>query len=583
LIEDSCTEEIWLQGRAVVPGVAIGSLFFLPELSLPFREDPSESPICVTQEIRRFTQAVAESQAELRFLFEKLKKEGFCQEADIVDMHLQMTVDPSLCEEVEHTIFRKEQRAENGVAEVMEKLRLRFEKIPDATIRQRFEDVESVCLRILSFLTSPSKEALRIPSLAILFAKTVTPTVVAEMSVNGIGAIVTTHGGAMSHTAIVAKARGIPYVTDIQCGNFRDSFSGASVVVDGLAGLVIVCPTNETMRRYKALKESHDAYFRGNVEKPVKGGLSKDGCRISLMANVSGVNDVRQLSAFGLDGVGLYRTEYQVLERRRFPTEREQTDAYSEMVKAADNKPVVIRVFDFGSDKGWEEVSSAFPTLAQGQRTIDLLLQNPDLFLAHLRAIIRSSVYGRLSIMFPMITSIEELERCLDMVGVARGMVQKEHPIKRIRVGAMVEIPSLAFRTESLGGKIDFISIGTNDLIQYSLAVDRSNGASFDARLSYHPGLLRLLGFIVQESGKVKIPVCLCGEMASDPLLIPFLVGLGIKELSIAPRLSPMVKHVLQSFSIQEMEHIANSVLSFTSAQEAYAFLRAQYCTLHSD
>ena len=352
----------------------------LPNPSLSFRENSEDSPISVKNEIQRFSLAVAESQAELRSLFEKLKKRGFRQEADIVDMHLQMTVDPALCQEIENSIVQNEQRAEKGITEVLERFRFRFEKIPDAIIRRRFEDVEGVCLRILSFLTSPSKERVQIPPQAILFATTVTASIVAEMGVNGVCAIVTTHGGAMSHTAIVAKARGIPYVTDIQGASFRDSFSGASVIVDGLAGIVILRPTHNTAHRYNVLKEAHEAYFRKNAEKPLIGGFTKDGTRVSIMANVSGVDDVRQISLLGLDGVGLYRTEYQVLERRRFPTEREQTEAYSEMVKAAENRPVVIRVFDFGSDKGWEEAASAFPTLEKGQRTIDLLARKSTAF-----------------------------------------------------------------------------------------------------------------------------------------------------------------------------------------------------------
>ncbi len=580
MIEAAHAKETWIQGRAVVPGVAIGSLFLLPERSLVFREYDSDSRVCAEHEIRRFSLAVAESQAELRSLFEKLKNDGFCQEADIVDMHLQMTVDPALREEVEQAIIQNEQRAERVVEEVMKKLRLRFEKIPDAGIRQRFEDVEGVCLRILSFLDSPPIENLRIPSNAVLFAKSVTAPIVAQMSTNGIGAIVTTHGGAMSHTAIVAKARGIPYVTDIQGESFKDAFSGTSVVIDGLAGLVVVHPTEDTLHRYLALKEAHETYFCTSVERP-SGSFTKDGCRISVMANVAGINDVRQLSSFGLDGVGLYRTEYQVLERRRFPTEQEQTDVYCALVRAAEHKPVVIRVFDFGSDKGWEEVGAAFPSLKQGRRTIDFLLDSPQIFLSHLRAILRSSVHGSVSVLFPMISSIDEVSRCLQMLRQAEEMVKGEGQIQPVRIGAMVELPALAFHTSSLRGMVDFLSIGTNDLIQYALAVDRSNSASFDPKLSYHPGLLRLLRFIVQESCDAKLPVCLCGEMASDPLLIPFLIGLGIKELSVAPRLSSMVKHVLQSFSMDDAQRIAQTVLSFSSAQDSYSYLRSQYCAIH--
>lgn len=596
MIDTAPSEEIWLQGRAVVPGLAIGSLYLLPEISASFSEKNESGPICIDRELRRFSVAVSESQAELRFLFEKLKNEGFCQEADIVGMHLELTADPELCHEVEKGIRQSGRRADSVLAEVIEKYRCRFEKIPVALIRQRFEDVESVCFRILSFLTvSPEKSRLDIPPQAILFAKTVTATIAAEVSVNGVGAIVTTHGGAMSHTAIVAKARGIPYVTDIQGESLRDAFSGTSVIVDGLAGLVILRPTDETIRRYMTLKESHESYFRRSSAKIHCGGYTKDGMRISLMANVSGIQEVRQLQAFGMDGVGLYRTEYQVLERRRFPTEQEQSDVYAEMVRAAEDRPVVIRSFDFGSDKGWEGVGEALPGFEQGKRTIDLLLGQPQIFLAHLRAIIRASSYGSLSILFPMIASVDELDKCLHLYSQAKAMVESERGVaigsvpqpgiasKGIKIGVMVELPALAFHTSSLAGKVDFLSIGTNDLIQYSLAVDRSNSASYDPRLSYHPGLLRLLRFIVQESEAVKLPLCLCGEMASDPLLIPFLIGIGIHELSIAPRLAPMVKHVLRAFSVDQAKQITHSVLSCNSAQETYAFLRTQYCTIPGD
>ena len=583
MIEKSPEGETWLQGRSVVPGIAVGTLHFLVDDSIFISKNNDHSPFSTEGEISRFSHAVSETQTELQLLFEKLMGRGFCQEANLVDAHLQMTSDPKLYREIEWVIRQGEKRADDAVSEVMEKFRLQFEKIPEAFIRQRFEDIESVCLRILSFLHSslPKKES--IPPKAILFAKTLSAPIVAEAGVSGLGAIVTTSGGAMSHTAIVAKARGIPYVTDIQGTSLRDSFSGAFVIVDGLAGIVVLRPTDATIRRYVVLKESQEAHFRGDDGALPTRGMTKDGHHIAVMANVSGVNDARQLSSHGLDGVGLYRTEYQVLERKRFPTEQEQVETYAEMVKAAGQKSVVIRVFDFGSDKNWDEVAGALPDIKQGRRAIDLLLDRSQIFLPHLRAMIRASAHGPLSILFPMISSIEELDRCLAIFHQAYEAVNEECPVKKPRVGAMIELPGLAFRTRLLSGKVDFISVGTNDLIQYSLAVDRSNSASFDPHLSYHSGLLRLLRFIVHESEEANLPLCICGEMASDPFLIPFLVGLGIKELSIAPRLAPMVKHVLRSFSMDEARHIAQTVLSFSSAQETYAFLRAQYCKIQEN
>jgi phosphotransferase system enzyme I (PtsI) len=532
-------------------------------------------PVSVEKEIHRFSIAVSTSQAELRSLYERLKGEGLCQEADLVDMHIQMAADPELHDKVTNRICEKRVRADCAIADVMELFRLQFQTITEDSFRQRYEDIEGVCIRLLSFLSLDETREVSIPSQAVLFAKTVTAPIVAEVSMSGLGAIVTTRGGAMSHTAIVAKARGIPYVTNIQESHLTASRSGDSVIVDGLAGLVVLRPRPETVRRYKKLKKAQEASFQSTVSS--SGGMTKDGVKISLLANVSGTKDASQLAAFGLDGVGLYRTEYQVLERRSFPTEQEQIEAYSEMVKAGSGKPVVIRVFDFSSDKAWDEVANTLPGIHKGCRTIELLLEHQPVFLAHLRAIIRASAHGPTSILFPMITSVEELDRCLELYHQAQQMVNLPAP----RVGAMIELPALAFRTRELATKVDFLSVGTNDLIQYALAVDRSNGASFDPHLSYHPSLLRLLHFIAYESSAVRVPLCLCGEMASDPLLIPFLVGLGIREFSSAPRLAPTIKHVLQSISLDEARAIAERVLSFDSAKEIYGFLQAQYCTIN--
>ena len=374
----------------------------------------------------------------------------------------------------------------------------------------------------------------------------------------------------MSHTAIVAKARGIPYVTNIHGGSLCESRSGDFVIVDGRAGLVVLHPTPETIRRYRVLKEAHEAAFQEALDSV--GGVTKDGTRIALMASVSGSQELAQLAGCGLDGIGLYRTEYQVLERRRFPTEHEQAEAYSNVVKAANGKPVVIRTFDFNADKAWDEVANTLPGIHKGRSTIELLLERPQVFEAHLRSIIRASALGPVSILFPMIASVEELDRCLEVYH----RVHQAVGLPASRVGAMIELPSLAFRTRDVASRVDFLSVGTNDLTQYALAVDRGSGS--DPALSYHPGLLRLLHFIVRESTEVHIPLCLCGEMASDPLLIPLLIGLGIRELSFAPPLARTIKHVLRSISCDEAQAMADRVLSLDSAKEIHAFLQERYC-----
>ena len=569
MTERSTSEETWLQGRVIVPGIAFGELYVLPE-RLDAQVDAQTVPSSIEREVSRFSVAVSASQAELRSLHGRLKGAGFCQEAELVDTHLQMAADPELHNQVTGRIRQKNIHAGKAILEVMEQFRLRFQTI-GSFFRQRYEDIEGVCLRLLSFLSMDEEKEVSIPSQAVLFAKTVTAPVVAGVSVNGLGAILTTSGGAMSHTAIVAKARGIPYVTNIHGGSLCKSRSGDFVIVDGLTGLVVLRPTPETLRRYQALKEAHEATLQETAT--CVGGMTKDGTRVALMANVSGPQDFSQLASCGLDGIGLYRTEYQVLERRRFPTEQEQAEAYSAVVKASCGKPVVIRTFDFNADKAWDEVASTLPGIHKGRRTIELLLERPQVFEAHLRAIIQASAFGPVSILFPMITSVEELDRCLEVYRRVHGGG------KAPRVGAMIELPTLAFRTRDIASRVDFLSIGTNDLTQYALAVDRGSGS--DPALSYHPGLLRLLHFIVRESAEVHIPLCLCGEMASDPLLIPLFIGLGVREFSFAPPLARTIRHVLRSVSCDEAQEMARRVLAMDSAKEIHAFLQDQYCMVH--
>lgn len=582
-VNSDAQEEIWLEGRAVVPGIAVGLSFSLPtsekeltqqDLDIALPADSTES------EIERFHFALSESEKELQTLCEKLRLDGFSQEADLVETHLHMVNDPALLREVERSIREKGLRAESIVRSILERYRSHFELVPEALFRQRFEDVESVFLRILSFLVPEMQEKIEVPTRAIVFAHIVTAPAAAEVTMKDISAIVTTKGGAMSHTAIVAKARGIPYVTNIELKNVTEALEGAKAIVDGLAGLVIINPYEETIRRYAALQNAHEKYLGVGGEGHV-GGETKDGCRVVLLANVADVHEAGQLPCYGLDGVGLYRTEYQVLERGRFPSEEEQTRSYAAMVQAAKGRSVVIRTFDFGSDKAWKEAGGILPEVECGSRPMELLLEHPDVFLAHLRSIIRACRSGPVSILFPMVSSVEELERSLDLLHEAWSMVSEGWKTPRPKVGVMIELPSVAFHIKDFAGKIDFFSIGTNDLTQYALAIDRSNSASFDTGLSFHPGLLQLMQYIVREIRAVKIPLCLCGEMASDPLLIPFLVGIGVRQLSIAPRLAPTVKHVLRSFSIGEAEQIADEVLSTDSAHEIYSFLGAQYRKIH--
>jgi phosphoenolpyruvate-protein kinase (PTS system EI component) len=247
------------------------------------------------------------------------------------------------------------------------------------------------------------------------------------------------------------------------------------------------------------------------------------------------------------------------------------------MAKASAGQPFIIRVFDFGSDKGWNDILGEIHGFSQNKRALSILLDNPHILYTQVRAIMRASRFGMLSILFPMVSSREELDRCLEIVEAVYKDISREISIAFPKIGAMIETPSIIFRTAEVAKKVDFLSLGTNDLIQYALAIDRGNATVFDYRITFHPGLLFLLQLVVEESIKAKIPLCVCGEMAADPLFVSFLVGLGITQLSMAPRLSPMVRRILETFSLQEMKDVAKKVLEVQSAQEAYVLLRTHY------
>lgn len=577
------TEEIWIQGSAVSSGIAIGLPLFLQE-KISHQDNPEKASVqTVESEIQKFRQVVSQNQAELRELTEKLIASNHIQEADLVEGSLLLATDPIFLDLIEVKIRAEEKTALQAIQEVRAHLKVWFDGLAEPYLRQRFEDIQGICDRFIALLISakPGEVPLKISVDSILCACVVTAPLAAQVSVNGIGAMVTKCGGSMSHTAIIAKSRGIPYVSDIDIAHVEKVSPNHPVIVDGGAGVVILQPTEETVRRYINLKKMQGDGNCAECELTPAMGMTKDRYPIKLLANVAKENDIYQVSQYFLDGVGLYRTEYQVLEKRRIPSEKEQVEAYSGMARASRGRPFVIRVFDFGSDKGWEEVLEKIPARAQKKRALSLLLECEDLLRSQLRAILLASRLGPLSILFPMVSSLIELNSCLDILQEVYQEVSAEGSLPFPRVGAMLEMPSILFHMKEVAQRVDFLSLGTNDLIQYAFAVDRSNTAVFDYRISFHPGLMHLVRYVAAEAKRMNMPLCICGEMASDPLLVPFLVGVGVTEFSIAPRSAPVVRKVLHAFTKSEMEKMAEKVLQARSAQEVYIILRSYYAIVN--
>jgi phosphoenolpyruvate-protein phosphotransferase (PTS system enzyme I) len=576
----SISGEMWLQGRSIVAGVALGTIYCIYPSRVSVRSSGEAEEISPEFELQRFYSALERSQKELDVLCKKLKQDNLCYESEIVEMQSILVRDVIFNREVSEYIQKFFKRADVAIYDFLDKYRTRFSHIPGALIRQRFEDIEGVCHRVLSCLVAQERGGFGFEETSIIFSESAAVTLLCQSGLKQIKALVTTNGGAMSHTAIIAKSQGIPYVTGISLDSITHSLHGREVIVDGLTGLVIVDPQEETKKRYMSLKEAHDEFIKGNAVKPRLKARTKDGTRVFLYGNVGSVSEAETLSDHGMDGVGLYRSEYLVLEKGHFPGEEEQYQAFSSIVKASKGKRVVLRVFDFANDKKWSSIGNAIPHFKEGKRTIPLLLEYEDLFLQHLTALVKASAYGPVGILFPMVGSIDEMDACLQIYEKACVALQLS-PQMRPQIGAMIEVPSMACKISELKDRVQFLALGTNDLLSHTLGLDRTDDSLSNHLFERHPGFLQLVAHVAQESAKVSLPLSLCGEMASDPLMIPFVIGLKIHRLSITPRLAPMVKHVLRSYTVEEAEKIAQDVLSLTSPEEIDSLLKKRYCSTY--
>lgn len=574
------SEEIVLKGTPICRGIAVGQLFFMgaidddiPHFSIP--------PSGVDDEVRRFREALKRAREDIKRLRSQLEREAVPEGAAILEAHLLMMRDPSLSTDIEEKIRLHGKNAESIFYKMIKDCREKFSSLADPYFRERSKDIEDISWRIMSYLCEKKQVGLsEIPAGSVVFAHELTPSLVASANRGKVAALVTEAGGVTAHAAIVARAKGIPYVSSIPFDKLKEAQSDW-VIVDGRTGLVIIRPEERTKEKYaKSLAKlvaQVDALDKmGSLE-----AETYDGFQIGLCANIDMDNELEMLHQYGGKGVGLYRSEFVFHSFQRFPTEEEQYAIYYNVVQKMHGLPIVIRTFDVGGDK---YLMDHQPALHEGNpflgcRAIRFLLKEKIIFKAQVRAILRAALYGRVSIMFPMVAGltelkeakqvVEEVKRDLDREGIAYG--------KHVRIGCMIEVPSAAIISDLLAAECDFLSIGTNDLVQYSLAVDRANHAMSCFYTPTHPGIIRLIKMVVAAANKHGIPVTVCGEVAADPRFTPLLLGLGVHELSVASLYLPVIKNAIRSTSIVRATYLAEEALRLTTSQEIQDLLDKEY------
>lgn len=564
------TKEIILKGIPAAPGITIGKAYPLydEEMVIPRKKIEKKH---VESEIVRFKKALAKTRAEILTIHKTISKEMGVEKARIFGAHLMVLEDEVLISEVIAKLKRDKLTVEYIFLEVLRKYTKILSKSDDEYLRERVSDINDVGKRILKNLLGAQHRSLEdLKKKTIVVAYDLSPSDTAMMHRGNVIAFATDIGGRTSHTAIMAKSLEIPAVVGLESvtSNVED---GSTVIVDGNRGAVIVNPSKSTITRYERDKKRFEKFEKHLLKLKNLPAKTLDGKEVKLAANIELPDDVHSVLAHGAVGVGLYRTEYIYMNRKDLPTEQEQYEAYKWVVKKISPDSVTIRTLDLGGDKFLSQFEVAHemnPFL--GWRAIRFCLARPDIFKTQLRAILRASKHGKLRIMYPMISGIEELRQANAILeDVKKELKKKSIPFdKDIEIGAMIEVPSAAVTSDVLAKEADFFSIGTNDLIQYALAVDRVNEKIAYLYEPAHPAVLRLIKTIIDNAHREKIWVGMCGEMAGDIALALILLGLGLDEFSVSPIMIPEVKRVIRAAKYTDAKKFAEEALSLSTGSE---------------
>ncbi|MBI5630480.1 MAG: phosphoenolpyruvate--protein phosphotransferase [Elusimicrobia bacterium] len=571
---------IVIKGIPASPGIAMGKVYVMEDEEIVVNriELPKE---LLSAEVKRFKAAQKATLRDLDAAESKVLKLLGREHAKLIDTHRLILRDSLITRDVAKRIMKEGVNAEFALSEALEVVNQQFEKMEDEFFRERRHDLFDVGKRLLSHLLKQSKRSLSdIDHSCILIARNLLPSDTLGLQETKILGFATDLGGKTSHTAILAQSMSIPAVVGLSDVSRRVK-TGDSIIIDGEQGMVIINPGPETVAKYQRVQQKSLQEERALEQLRGLPAVTLDGKSFHLEVNLDSPDEVKAVAALHPDGIGLFRTEYLFLNRTSPPTEEEQAKAYLAIVKALDPKPVVIRTADLGGDRlsqlgleGPQNETNPF----MGLRGVRLFLRHLDLFKVQLRGVLRSCVKGHVRILIPMVSSLGEIQSVKRLLAQAQAELQAEgiESAKKAELGIMVEIPAAALILESLLPLVDFISIGTNDLIQYTLAVDRINEHVTHLYDPFHPAVIRLLDQIVKTARRKGKWVSVCGEMTSDPHAVPLLVGLGVDSLSVTPRLYLRIKQAVRGMRYQALAKLVDKAVDCSDSEEIRRLLADQ-------
>ena len=549
------------QGKGVSEGLAMAQIhLFTPKLPEISRQPAADAEA----EVAKLEATLAAAEEELRGLYETAKEKMGEQEAEIFDAHLTILGDEySVREPIIQRIREQKQNAAAAITDQFDELAQMFRSLGDELMAERAADAEDLKQQMLRICLGCGRQDLSVlPGDVIVLAEELTPSDTVRMDTAHVKGIATRLGGATAHSAIIARTLGIPAAAGID-GWQTEALNGHMAILDGADGTLTVDPTDEETACYQSRKAQADCEAQALEAFRTCPSQTKDGISLEICANIGTPQEAQQAMKYGADGVGLFRSEFLFMDRDALPTEDEQFEAYRTAAQTMAGKPLIIRTLDVGGDK-------KLPTLELphednpflGFRAIRMTLSHPEIFRPQLRAILRAAAYGDVRVMFPMIGSMDQLREAKALLREQEQTLQAEGvPTGPVKVGMMVEIPAAAVLAEEFAKEVDFFSIGTNDLTQYTLAVERGNAAVAHLYAPEHPAVLRLIAMTAQAAAERHIPCGMCGEAAGDPKLAPAFVGMGVNELSMSPRRVPAVRKLLSGLTMDECRQAAEKLL----------------------
>jgi phosphotransferase system enzyme I (PtsP) len=575
------TKQHWhgrLSGLAASPGFGRGKAFVLePRMELSaIKKKKARKPV---HEMERFRGAVERGIEQISVVKNRMSELISAEEGAIFDVYRLILEDPAIIHQIEHQILKEGYTAEYAVRVIFDRYMESIAKIDDSYLRERTTDVKDAAQRLLENLSGASGQQYDIPDDAVLVAQDLSPADLSMLEGDKFKGIVLATGGVTSHASILAKSFEIPSVVAVE-DLMEHVHQGDLLIVDGNAGSVHVNPNSEVVREYDRLERDYAELNRELGELKVLPAETTDGHRVSLYANIGLLSDVAFAQLHGAQGIGLYRTEIPFLSHRDFPSEEEQYELYKRVVEGMASKPVTIRTLDIGADKypTYMRSIAAEPNPFLGWRSIRISLEVEEIFKTQLRAILRAGDLGRVRMLVPMISSLEEIQKVKELLAEAKSELELEGtPFDRqMELGIMVEVPSAVQLAERFLREVDFLSIGTNDLIQYILAVDRSNRKVASLYEPLHPAVLSALNSTIQAGKREGKRVGMCGEMAGDPLCAILLLGMGLEEFSMGSLYIPVIKRAIRSISYQAAKAAAQIVLEMDTVGEIKRYLFEQ-------